>query len=127
MCLVSLLTDALFDFVVQGESLILVAAALGRPEVVRTLVEAKIDINGRNNKARTPLFQTSVCFCALCCTKSYIDIDNNVQGVTAVFAACLNGRTETVKALVQLKANINECNQKAIDLKLTYLSYFALA
>ena len=104
----------------------MVAAALGRTEVVRTLIRAKTDINGRNDKARTPLFQPSACVLMLCDTKSHIDTDYNMQGETPIFAACLNGRTETVKALVQLKANINECNQKAIDFKLTYLSYFAL-
>ena len=104
----------------------MVAAVLGRTEVVRTLIRAKTDINGRNDKARTPLYQTSVCVFLLCYTKSHIDIDYNMQGETPIFAACLNGRAETVKTLIQVKANINERNPKAIDFELRHVSFFAL-
>ena len=51
---------------------------------------------------------------------------NDVQGDTPIFVAALNGEAETVKALVQLKANINECNQKAMDFELQHVSHFAL-
>ena len=49
----------------------------------------------------------------------HIDFDCDVQGETPIFVACLNGRSETVKALVQLNADVNiECNDKAIDVAL---------
>ena len=49
-----------------------------------------------------------------------------LQGELPVFVAASNGKAETVTTLVNLKANINECNQKAIDFGLTQVSPFAL-
>ena len=91
------------------------ASALGRPQVVRMLVKAKADINDRNEKARAPCHLiVSVSVCVLLSRR--IDIGCDVQGETPIFVACLNGRSETVKALVQLNADVNnECNDKAID------------
>ena len=110
----------------QAETLIFAAAALGAPQAVRTLVRAKADVNGRNSRARTPFQPIVFILVCLCYTKSYIDIDYNVQGVTPIFVATLNGEAETVKALVQLKADINECNLKAIDFEMRHVCHFVL-
>ena len=111
---------------VQGENPILSAGALGRPRVIRMLVQAKADINGRNDKARASC-QLIVCVVVFSLLNQCIDIDCDLQGETPIFVAGLHGWVpETVETLIQLKANINECNQKAIDVGLASAVCFAV-
>ena len=114
--------------IAQGELPAFVAALDGEAETVEALVHLKANINECNPKAIDFAHATDFCFDTGLCFSNmqYTDVYCVAQGELPIFVAASNGEAKTVKALVQLKANINECNQKAIDFKLTYLSYFAL-
>ena len=112
----------------QGETPIFAACLNGRAETVKTIVQLKADIHECNPKVIDFAHATAVCFDICLCLSDtyYVDVLCAAQGELPIFVAALNGEAETVQALIQFKANINECNQKAIDFGLTQVSPFAL-
>ena len=104
------------DCNVQGETPIFVACLNGRFETVKALVQLNADINERNDKAIDVASVVSVFAVGLWLSGTHdIDVHCVTYGEVPVFVAALNGKVEAVKALVQLNADVNECNQMVID------------
>ena len=102
----------------DGLTALTIAAANGKHDVVKVLIDHRANVNTTDNADRTPLIYAAekgdLNIVQALLSVPQIDIDAKASdGVTALSAAASNGKDDVVTALINKGANVNAINKSS--------------